>query len=341
MTNQDIANQIIDVILEEERIEKERAKQGLPPLNPSLEHILWQRVLDGQILIDFNGHFGEAIGPVALADSILHKDETEPYSYLVDALFHGLNYMLHFQFSNFQSPEDSALCEAWVKGEITAPYRTKPFIRNCNVCGHLTYSTFDGQIVRIMSTGFPITDEKPTMVPDDQASCIHAGGISDHTVEIDVPSGILAFGNDFREFIPEEIEEDIGLEIGKKRYIERYAEQGMFHPFVSNTCPKIFLSDNGVITIGNNGHKNNNEDIDRGFGQKVGSVTTDLWWVSVMDYDTLIARTGDNSSIERWIDAKIEVTPGRYQMTVHTKPAMWGHWSKGECFATIKRVLAS
>lgn len=135
------------------------------------------------------------------------------------------------------------------------------------------------------------------------------------TVEIDFPTGEIVFA-DWPEFFEEAREEgiisckdhDINYLKGIKAQTKDYEGYNIFHSFVGNSNPSLFVSKGlGKIRIG----KGN-----RGF-KEVGSFSTQLWWTTIIDkkfHDQIIEKIPGAKSEERDI---AKVKPGRYKFTIH------------------------
>ena len=138
-------------------------------------------------------------------------------------------------------------------------------------------------------------------------------------IEICIPSGKIAFGNDFREQYQEPEERfNYNQTSGIKAAIEHYGDQGLLHGFVGNSCPNIYQTGN-KLTIGHLSGKR----------KKVGEIVTDLWWYSLADYDDYVSRGGD-PKVEF-----INVDPGRYVLTHRLNSS---GWDKTPCvYATLDR----
>jgi len=133
-------------------------------------------------------------------------------------------------------------------------------------------------------------------------------------VAIDVPSGKLICGNDFREQYPVDPVDgkfNINEKVGIKLTTEAYAKVGMFHGFVGNSCPSLYVKDNtiNILNAGWNKKTDKQKRVPKQFGKRVGSICTDLWWYSVADYDDFIKRGG---VVDKQWDTIINVEPGRY-----------------------------
>lgn len=98
-------------------------------------------------------------------------------------------------------------------------------------------------------------------------------------VELNVPSGVIVYDNDFRDLCGIETgfdEFDINWPEGRRETTEAFAKLGMIHIYVGNTDPSIYRR----------GHKKDAFDILNKSGPRaIGSIMTQLWWVSLMDQD--------------------------------------------------------
>jgi len=140
-------------------------------------------------------------------------------------------------------------------------------------------------------------------------------------VEIEVPSGRLIFRNDMRDLFPTTEERfNVNLTSGKKRCEEHYAELGMFHIYVGNTCPGIYQFEDRLV-VGRyddevwNSKTEEYEEIECPEKENlIGGICTDLWWFSACDYDKFIKRGGGVN--KDWpADVIVDVEPGRYKLT--------------------------
>ena len=66
-------------------------------------------------------------------------------------------------------------------------------------------------------------------------------------VAINIPSGKLICGNDFRKQYPNAGGFYVNETVGIKQTIESYGKIGLFHGFCGNTCPTLFLNGNNSI----------------------------------------------------------------------------------------------
>ena len=105
--------------------------------------------------------------------------------------------------------------------------------------------------------------------------CPHPKGVLPFVLEIDVPSGVMVLGNDFRDKVPLfESETENSSPAGLKDVGLMYEKLGMVHIFVGNSCPEVVEMKNHTLKIRNSGSKS---------GTRLGSICTDLWWFCAMD----------------------------------------------------------
>lgn len=180
------------------------------------------------------------------------------------------------------------------RGCVGVEKHTSPFYYACPTCCE--------------EVDFTVDWENKTFKADNP--CPTPNGYPEYFVEVDVPSGQLLFGNDFRKAFPRlerkdrEASGSVNFASGRKRVSELYAEGGMIHIHVSNTCPGVYKKDNRLV-IGNVADRPKNLNI----GRKAGRITTDLWWYSAADKSLIkpeVADTFPDSFI-------VKVTPGRYR----------------------------
>jgi len=150
-------------------------------------------------------------------------------------------------------------------------------------------------------------------------------------VAINIPSGKLICGNDFREQYPISGEFDVNEAIGIKRVIEAYGKQGLFHGFCGNSCPRLYLSGNKLSIASPAWDEKTDKKIDPKLGKRVGAICTDLWWYSVADYDDFIARGG---KVDGQWDTIIDVKAGQYILSHSLR---YKDWNELELYATIQK----
>lgn len=152
-------------------------------------------------------------------------------------------------------------------------------------------------------------------------TCEHPGGIKPYDVLLNVPSGKIVFANDLRSLTLVEDNFDVNYTIGQVHTTKAYAEDGMAHVFVGNTCPGVYRTDEGLAVQLHNGRYDENgnhiypeeDDTIETVPESLGGICTDLWWYSAMDHDLFMARcaeTGEDP--EDFGFFTVEVEPGVY-----------------------------
>jgi len=137
-------------------------------------------------------------------------------------------------------------------------------------------------------------------------------------IAIEIPSGKLAYGNDFRDQYPGCPDFYVNEMLGIKETVEWYGEQGLLHGFVGNSCPGIF-KDGNTLRVANYAHDDDYIDVvEKSWGPEVGGICTDLWWYSLADYDDFVCKGGSPD-----IDT-IDIVPGRYILKHDIKRVKYG-----------------
>lgn len=124
-------------------------------------------------------------------------------------------------------------------------------------------------------------------------------------VLIPVPSGKLVVENNLLQHFSDP-DFDVNKFHGIKSTIEVMADQHLFNPFVGNTCPSFKYNDpqekSGLIFYPEN-HENDNPDC-------LGSVITDLWWLSIIDLE-IFKKISSISNTDHLMT--VDVKPGWYR----------------------------
>ena len=185
--------------------------------------------------------------------------------------------------------------------------------------------------------------------------CPHPNGYPAYSVRVNVPSGKLIFGNDFRDLVRIAASYDVNRERGTHQTTQAYADHGMIHVFVGNTCPGIYRVNDSRINIvspeGASDAEGNDLPTKKPKGEVVGSICTDLWWYSAMDYDLFKKLAKERRGkewkkrISQW-ETVVKVKPGCYEITCQTHrvrerghtTADGGYYHAEEMFSFIKRV---
>lgn len=206
------------------------------------------------------------------------------------------------------APDADSLAQAWRTG--TPMDRRLPFSvsrwgdRGCYYCDSRDFWT----------DGFTIWPDHACLAPD---------GIK-VSLKLEVPSGKLVIGNDFRRAFPPLGSDDFNVNkpLGIKTCMEAYEKVGMIHPFVGNSCPALYplakpLKDYFVLANPPYDADGENKPIPNA-GDPVASVVTDLWWVCIVDYDRAKENGMDPDKEPAWHENRpVEVTPGTYVLDYH------------------------
>ncbi len=148
----------------------------------------------------------------------------------------------------------------------------------CPVCGDYLGLETDAKTIRFTS------------------SCPYPKGI-EFKIELNVPSGKMVVENDLRHLFP--INGDFNINVEKNCMLasQAYAEVGMAHAFVGNTCPGLFKINNKYYTIAQTDKS-----------RCLAGIVTDLWWYSIVDADEYTRRGGNIEDVH-----VVKVPPGVYE----------------------------
>lgn len=161
-------------------------------------------------------------------------------------------------------------------------------------------------------------DKRPSIVFEEDKITFEDNHVDEtyFTIDLEVPSGKLLYA-DYLNVPIETGDFNVNSTNGIRLCSEAHAKQGMMHFFVSNSCPAVAKVGNQIEI----GSLFDYDDKDCDESTNVGSICTDLWWVSFMDYDHYLAKHRESgaSPIEiqnqlKGIDV-LEVTPGTYRCT--------------------------
>jgi hypothetical protein len=140
--------------------------------------------------------------------------------------------------------------------------------------------------------------------------CKYPNGHPPIEFDLNVPSGKMVVGNDFRDAFKVMGDYDINLTPGIAQTTHKYAEVGLAHSFVGNTCPGVYRIDPKTFVIGIQDSKERNPV--KG-SRCVAGICTDLWWYSICDYDEFVRRYGREPDGKRArTETIVKCTPGVY-----------------------------
>jgi hypothetical protein len=239
-----------------------------------------------------------------------------------------LNFIFAEGFMPHLTPDEFAILKDAIDGnkqlDRFIKIYPKSFIRTCYDCGEQYVLETDGKTVRITT------------------ECPYPNGHPEFSVIAYVPSGKLVFANDMRDLFPE-VNDNFNVNQlgGIIQTTEAYANAGIFHTFVGNTCPGIFKEGPTKINIGCDAWDENENVIDTVGGVEVGSICTDLWWFGAADYNDVILRGGLKNVLTSTWTTIVTVEPGTYKMTCRHHLADYKDDydpSLARLFATIEKI---
>lgn len=201
---------------------------------------------------------------------------------------------------------------AWTSGTpIKNPIKIRlENVRQCKNCGAGRTFWFDGfQAVSV-------------------DVCSKAAGIPVQAT-LSVPSGKILVGNDFRRFYPiQETIASVNYNYGIEATIRAYEKVGMLHFFVGNTSPSVYETSKDEFVVAGAIYDDEGEEI--GLGTLRAEVCTDLWWVSICDYEDAVSKDYQQAPYHH--DSIINVTPGIYELDYHALKAGFEQYPKdGAC----------
>lgn len=178
----------------------------------------------------------------------------------------------------------------------------------CNCCGKSEFELeTNGKVLRISDP------------------CEYPNGLPDTEWELNVPSGRLVVANDLRQLFPiaDAEDADISTSYGCRQVALSYADNGLSHAFVGNTCPGLYKCHNGSYKIANkpskerwDGKKYVTVKTPRFEGKRLAGICTNLWWYSICDKDEFDRRLKHFEQKEEDFNVEVvDVKPGVYRFT--------------------------
>lgn len=185
----------------------------------------------------------------------------------------------------------------------------------CDICGEEVKLQFNGKKLRCSNP------------------CKYPKGFPHYSVEINIPSGKMVAANDLRQWWKIVGSYNVNKVINCKKTSDKYAEQGMAHMYVSNTCPGIYKKSEKFFLIGSAAE--DKETLDG--GERVGGICTNLWWFSIVDYDDYVKRIGETPKSEYGLDV-IDCKPGVYRFLHKFPHHNHDYTNEEEIYTEIKWV---
>lgn len=266
--------------------------EGFEDFRRECEELLWEARRREALKFDWNGHFYN------LHPNHLKNFRDHLWFSFTDKLFwESLFPEIPFEFSK----EMTAKFKAGEKVSIQGIWNTR-----CNHCAEVLHFDFDGTTLKF------------------QDPCSHPRGLGEYGTLLDIPSGKIVFGNDFRGGFAKDFEdqeegwydwkdiEDIPPG-GNRRVFDAWSRLGMAHGYVGNSCPRVLKSLSGDLQIRQVDYDEDTlEDIPIEGLEELGVINTSLWWFSIADYDDLKRRKIPERILEDSI--VVDCEPGKYRV---------------------------
>jgi hypothetical protein len=208
------------------------------------------------------------------------------------------------------SAENATALHAILKGEKQAFVPVHLPMASCWTCGEFLDFETNGKIIRPISVcDFPRREF--------------------HEFTLNVPSGKMVVGNDFRDGFRIIGDFNVNTTKGVVATIDAYAAVGLAHAYVGNTCPGVYRYDNKHFVIGSSSGKSPAKG-----ARRVAGICTDLWWYSIADYDEWVRRYGKEPGNDENV---IKCEPGVYKFRHYLSPDRTD-WRKPVVWAKITRL---
>lgn len=163
--------------------------------------------------------------------------------------------------------------------------------------------------------------------------CLYPNGSVPCSFEVSFPSGRVVAIDDIRQWIkPTDYDEyDIMTAVGSIGVTQAFAKLNCAHFYVGNSCPGIRMLNNDEFFVGNIGTYKKKR------GKRVAGVITDLWWVSLVDYDQFLKVSGMKEI--KYPFEVFDVEPGTYtfQYYVYDKSFVQNKDGCKQIYAHAKR----
>lgn len=196
----------------------------------------------------------------------------------------------------------------------------------CDNCGEAI-----GFDIQHLEDGFYVAD-KPCL----------GHSITTYTYTLEIPSGKIVFRDGFyHDILPTLVEPknaNYNTILGCEKAVIEYANQGIAYGPVLGPAPEVFYDHlNQRIVLGLGGEDDNGKRILGDGWEYLGSIVTDLWAYSVMDYESFVQNGGDISRVE-----VAEVPAGTYHVEHNVLASLEGpseDWDEGSTFEYASMTL--
>jgi hypothetical protein len=202
-----------------------------------------------------------------------------------------------------------------------------------------------------LTDGFTITAAEPCPYPEGM-EC---------EIILDVPSGVVVIGNDFRDKFPGATDQEgydfyVNTSRGIYGTIKDHEADKMAHFFVGNSCPTVYRTAQDTLLIANGPSEElevekedggydyvDNPELGKWLADKldIGGVCTDLWWVSMVDQAEAESRGMDTAKENGpgWTEyVHYECDPGRYKITYNGLKKSFDRDAYPTIYAVMERI---
>ena len=168
--------------------------------------------------------------------------------------------------------------------------------------------------------------------------------VNSQPLTIEVPSGLLLVGNDFRKVPHFDVEQRRSINDlrGLIVWAEDFAEKANTgYVFTGNSDPRITRTPDGSVVVVTPEWRDDGETIVlQDEEELVGHVLTDLWAVMVTDYEYWLGNGGSQKILDDRDDYFIiSVEPGTYQWITYSHDDDWDGLTEGRIeYARLERV---
>jgi len=239
---------------------------------------------------------------------------------------------LHFLFLTTEASKkkwQEVIKATKTKEPLAEPFPISHGMLSCYDCGDWMRWQFDGVTFRARN------------------ECKFKNGLRPTVFDLNIPSGRLIVANDLRDLFPVAGDYNINTTLGLVLTTEKYAEAGLAHGFVGNTCPRVYklTGKDTHFVLGPGPYPG---------CRRVAGVCTDLWWYSICDGDELDRRLKERKYKnlkkvykEHNLDV-VKCKPGLYRFSqeYHTlddrdrKQAVYARWEWVAAPAPVKDYQA-
>ena len=196
---------------------------------------------------------------------------------------------LSYIFFKLQDMRRINLFSRAIAGETEVELNISGYARQyiCYECGKELRFSFNGKQIKVIEP------------------CLYPTGYPPFSIELNISSRRIAFANCFN--VPEYNMEGYGGPVENFKEMKHYAKYGVCQAYCGNSCPSVYR-DGDKFYIANELYDDKDKIIDAPPGEKIGSIGTDLWAWSAMDFK----KAGFQSC-----DFIAEVPAGWYKFTQH------------------------